>query len=60
MFNLTIILTFTVLIFVSFFQETIPGFYDFSEAFHRYSNYLKKLLPYYVLRLVKHSNNLLL
>ncbi|RMX50505.1 hypothetical protein pdam_00009228 [Pocillopora damicornis] len=30
--------------------ETIPGFYDFSEAFHKYSNYLKKLLPYFVLR----------
>ncbi|CAH3134228.1 unnamed protein product [Pocillopora meandrina] len=29
--------------------ETIPGFYDFSEAFHKYSNYLKKLLPYFVL-----------
>lgn len=30
-------------------METIPGLYDFSEAFHRYNNYLKKLLPYYVL-----------
>lgn len=31
-------------------QETIPGFHDFSEAFHRYNNYLKKLVPYFVLR----------
>lgn len=30
-------------------METIPGLHDFSEAFHKYSNYLKKLLPYYVL-----------
>lgn len=30
-------------------METIPGFHDFSEAFHQYNNYLKKLLPYYVL-----------
>ncbi|XP_029203980.2 LOW QUALITY PROTEIN: protein phosphatase 1 regulatory subunit 21-like [Acropora millepora] len=29
--------------------ETIPGFHEFSEAFHKYNNYLKKLLPYYVL-----------
>ncbi|KAJ7354820.1 hypothetical protein OS493_029826 [Desmophyllum pertusum] len=30
-------------------METIPGFLDFSEAFHRFNNYLKKLLPYFVL-----------
>lgn len=30
-------------------METIPGFQDFAEAFHRYNNYLKKLLPYFVL-----------
>lgn len=30
-------------------METIPGFHDFSEAFHRYNNYLKKLVPYFVL-----------
>lgn len=30
-------------------METIPGFHEFSEAFHKYNNYLKKLLPYYVL-----------
>jgi len=30
-------------------METVPGFHDFSEAFHSYNEYLKKLLPYYVL-----------